>query len=114
MRDKNKIMLKRKARVRGHLVRHLTRPRLVVYRSNEHIYAQIIDHQTGNSVTASSDLTFKGKATKIEKATKVGEQIAKQALAKKITKITLDRGPYKYHGRVKALAESARKAGLEF
>lgn len=113
MRDKNKIMLKRKSRVRGHLLKNLTRPRLLVHRTNGHIYAQVVD-QAGFCVAAASDLTLKEKVTKIEKAIKVGELVAKKALAKKITKITLDRGPYKYHGRVKALAESARKAGLEF
>lgn len=92
------------------------RPRLTIYRSNMHIWAQIIDdvnHKTLVSLNTKSIKIEKGD-TKTVRSTKLGEQIAKLALAKKITKIVFDRGSYKYHGRVKAVADAARLAGLEF
>ncbi len=91
------------------------RPRLVVFKSNDHIYAQIIDDKTGVTVMSGSDLKIKEKGLKpVEVAEKVGEEIGKKAIDKKITKVVLDRSGYKYHGRVKALADGARKAGLSF
>jgi len=92
------------------------RPRLTIYRSNMHIWAQIIDdvnHQTLVSLNTKAIKIAKGD-TKTARSTKLGEQIAKLALAKNITKIVFDRGSYKYHGRVKAVADAARLAGLEF
>ncbi len=92
------------------------RPRLTIYRSNMHIWAQIIDdaaHKTLVSVNTKAIKTKKGD-TKTMKAALLGAEIAKLAVAKKITKIVFDRGAYKYHGRVKAVAEAARTAGLEF
>jgi large subunit ribosomal protein L18 len=81
-----------------------------------HIWAQIIDDVTGKTIVAVNTKTLKGKKgdTKIVKATGVGTEIAKLAIEKKITKIVFDRGAYKFHGRVKAIAEAARAAGLEF
>lgn len=107
---------KRKARVRHALtkVKH-PRPRLVVTRTNQHIYAQIVDLE-GKTIVASSDamLSSKKKQTKTEAATAVGTDIGAKAKKAKVTQVTFDRSYYKYHGRVKALAEAARSAGLEF
>lgn len=88
------------------------RPRLAVFRSSQHIYAQIIDDTQHITLVSSSD--FKLKGTKKEKALAVGENIAKLAIAKKISKAVFDRGGFKYHGRIAALAEGARKGGLDF
>jgi len=95
------------------------RPRLNVFRSLRHIHAQIIDDTAGHTMLALSTLDaglagrIKGKA-RIEKAKIVGEELAKRALEQGIKEIVFDRGGYKYHGRVKALAEGARAAGLKF
>ncbi len=88
-------------------------PRLAVFRSTQHIYAQIIDDTQGKTLVASSDLEFK-KGSKMEKASLVGEDLAKRALTKKIKQVVFDRGGFKYHGRVAALANGARKGGLQF
>lgn len=95
------------------------RPRLSVFRSNLHMYAQIIDDSNGETLVSAStvqkDLGGAGKyAGNKAAAAKVGQAIAKLALGKGITKVVFDRGPYKYHGRVEALAAAAREAGLEF
>ena len=92
------------------------RPRLVVFRSNSEIYAQIIDDTKGVTLVAASsrDKDLKASGTKTEKAKQVGEAIAKKALAAGIETISLDRGGYLYHGRVKSLAEGAREGGLKF
>ena len=91
-----------------------TRPRLVVTKTDHHIYAQLIDDATSKVLTASSTLMLKLKGNNIENAKKVGADIAKKANGMKITKIAFDRGGNKYHGRVKALADAAREAGLNF
>ena len=92
------------------------RPRLVVFRSNSEIYAQIIDDTKGVTLVAASsrDKDLKASGTKTEKAKQVGEAIAKKALAAGIETISFDRGGYLYHGRVKSLAEGAREGGLKF
>jgi len=97
------------------------RPRLSVFRSNKAIYAQIIDDEKGKTLVAASERDLnkktkkpKNKKTKMEKAEMVGEVLAKKALKKKIKTIVFDRGRHPYHGRVKALAEGARKGGLKF
>lgn len=91
------------------------RPRLSVFRSGKHIYAQIIDDLTGKTIVAeSSRLAQEKKLTKTQKAELVGESLAKKAILKKIKKIVFDRRDYQFHGRVKALAEGARKGGLDF
>lgn len=118
---KNKLT-KRKARhtkVRKKIVGRVDVPRLSVFRSNKHIYAQIIDDVNHKTITASTDLTVKkvkneNANQKVESAFSIGEQLAKDALAKKVKKVVFDRGGYKFHGRVKALAEGARKGGLIF
>lgn len=88
------------------------RPRLSVFRSSQHIYAQIVDDSSQKTVVAASDLKLTG--TKLVKAQSVGESLAKAALAKKIKKVVFDRSGFRYHGRVAALAAGARKGGLEF
>lgn len=115
--DKNKVRLKRHARVRTKLSGTAKKPRLNVYRSNKHIYAQIIDDVKGETLVqaSSKDKDIASDSTsKVDLATKVGEAIAKKASDKGIKEIVFDRGGYLYHGRVKALAEAARESGLEF
>lgn len=95
------------------------RPRLAVYRSNKEIYAQLIDDQNSKTILSCSsrDKDFTGKGQKInktEQAKQVGESIAKKAVAAGLTAVSFDRGGYLYHGRVKALADAAREAGLQF
>jgi large subunit ribosomal protein L18 len=104
--------IRRHKRIRGKISGTAAIPRLQVFRSIKHIYAQVIDDEAGKVIMGVRDEGIKGK--KQEVAGKVGELIAKKALDKKIEKIVFDRGGYKYHGRVKALAEGARKAGLKF
>lgn len=115
--DKNKARLKRHLRVRKKIAGTTVRPRLNVFRSSKHIYAQIIDDQNGSTLVAASTLDKELKASNtgnIEAARKVGELIAKRAKENGISNVVFDRGGYIYHGRVQALAESAREAGLEF
>ena len=96
------------------------RPRLAVFRSLSHIYAQVIDDRSGRTLAAASDLTVKGAATAEKKAAKaarakaVGKQIAERAKAAGVGEVVFDRGGYRYHGRVKALADGARESGLRF
>lgn len=92
------------------------KPRLVVFRSNSEIYAQVIDDTKGVTLVAASsrDKDLKTTGTKTEKAKQVGQAIAKKALAAGIESISFDRGGYLYHGRVKSLAEGAREGGLKF
>ncbi len=117
---------RRKKRVRAKVYGTSKVPRLSVFRSAKHIYAQIIDDDIGKTIISANDsqiiLSKKSDSGKKEVknerkvvvAEKVGELIAKKAVEKKIKKVVFDRAGYKYHGRVKALAEGARKAGLEF
>ena len=113
---KAKRYLKRKVRVRSRITGTEARPRLSVFRSNTHIYGQLINDEKGVTIVSFSDkLLKKGeKATKIQLAEKVGEELAKMAIAKKVKLVTFDRNGFRFHGRVKALAEGARKGGLEF
>ena len=89
-------------------------PRLAVFRSNKHIYAQLIDDTKGATLAQASDTTLKAKGKKTELGEAVGVEIAKRAQEKKITKVVFDRGGFLYAGRVRALAEAARKGGLIF
>lgn len=114
MLDKNIRRLRRKARVRARIEGTSERPRLSVFRSNANIYAQIIDDKEGKTIVASSDLKMAQSGTKTDMAVKVGEDIAKKALESNVNNVVFDRNGFEYHGRVKALAEAARKAGLEF
>lgn len=92
---------------------NLNCPRLTVFRSNMHIETQIVDDKIGKTILSMSDREI-SHGSKTEKASLVGEKIAKLALEKKINKIVFDRRGYQYHGRVKALAEGARRGGLKF
>jgi large subunit ribosomal protein L18 len=114
--DSNKARLKRHKRVRAKISGSPARPRLNVFRSLNHIYAQIIDDVKGVTlVTASTlDKDIDGYGGNIEAAKKVGLNIAKKATDKGITEVVFDRGGYLYHGRVKELAEGAREGGLKF
>ena len=118
-RDRNEERLIRHARVRKRLSGTKETPRLCVYRSNAEIYAQIIDDEKGVTLASASsadkdlEKALSGK-TKTEQARLVGESIAKKALKAKIKNVVFDRGGYIYTGRVQALAEGARSAGLEF
>lgn len=124
MKSKNISFQKRLTRARRHFhIRNrvfgtVDRPRLVVFRSLKNIYAQIIDDRQGHTLVAmssiSKELELDPKAKKTETSFKVGQKLGEIALAKGITKVAFDRGGYLYHGRVKALADGARKAGLEF
>ena len=115
-RDRNEVRVIRHARVRKKISGTPEMPRLSVYRSNKSIYAQIIDDTKGVTLVAASSLEkgFEGRGNNVEAAEKVGEAIGQRAKDKGIDCVVFDRGGYLYHGRVKALAEGARKAGLEF
>jgi large subunit ribosomal protein L18 len=110
---------RRKRRVRARTTGTPERPRLSVFRSSQHIYAQVIDDESGKTLAAASTLSkdVKGglsEANKTDAAKKVGEAIARACLAKGLKKVVFDRSGYLYHGRISALADAARKAGLEF
>ena len=107
--------MKRHARVRGKISGTAERPRLSVFRSENHIYAQVIDDVAGNTLVSASTVEkgFEGGGN-CEAAKKVGATLAERALAKGIEDVVFDRGGYIYHGRVQALAEGAREAGLKF
>ncbi|MEG0314521.1 MAG: 50S ribosomal protein L18 [Erysipelotrichaceae bacterium] len=112
---KNEERLRRHARVRRKINGTPECPRLNVFRSNAHIHAQIIDDVNGKTLASASSVDMKlENGSNIEASTKVGAEIAKRALEAKISNVVFDRGGYVYHGRVKALAESARTAGLKF
>lgn len=112
--------LTKKARIRKKVRGTTERPRLSVYRSNEHIYGQIVNDESGSdglqsiTLVSASSLQMKLDGKGMEIAAKVGDHLAKAALEKGITLVVFDRGGFKYHGRIRALAESARKAGLQF
>lgn len=113
--DKNKTRQKRHLRVRGKISGTAKCPRLNVYRSNKNIYAQVIDDVAGVTLVSASTLDNEVKGnTKTEKAASVGEVVAKRAAEKDIKEVVFDRGGYLYHGRIEALAEAARKNGLDF
>jgi large subunit ribosomal protein L18 len=115
--DKNATRKKRHARVRAKLSGTSARPRLNVFRSNKHIYAQIIDDMSGVTLASAStldkDLSLESTGN-VEAAQKVGELVAKRAVEKGITSVVFDRGGYLYHGRIQALADAARENGLQF
>lgn len=114
--DKNKTRQKRHWRVRSRVSGTAERPRLNVFRSLAHIYAQIIDDEKGVTLVAASskEKNFEGSGGNVEGAKKVGAAIAKKAVEKGISEVVFDRGGYIYHGRVAALAEAAREGGLKF
>ena len=117
--DKNSVRKKRHDRTRRHILGTAERPRLNVYRSLNHIYAQVIDDEVGHTLAAASTLDAEVKAQlegkkKKEAANLVGEIVARRALDKGVKEVVFDRGGYLYTGRVAEVAEGARKAGLEF
>ena len=114
--DKNKARLKRHARVRGKVFGTSERPRLNVFRSAKHIYAQLIDDVAGVTLVSASSMEkgFEGFGGNKEAAKKVGLAIAEKAVEKGISEVVFDRSGYLYHGRVKELAEGAREGGLKF
>ena len=111
---------KRHRRLRRYLSGSSNRPRLAVFRSNNHIYAQIIDDLAQNTLCAASTLdkdlrsTLKSNGSSCNASTAVGQLVAQRALAKGINQVVFDRGGNLYHGRIKALADAAREAGLQF
>ena len=114
--DKYGSRLRRKAHIRKSVAGTAERPRLTVFRSAKHIYAQIIDDVAGVTLASASTLAFRddGATGNRDGATKVGEAIAQAALSKNIDKVVFDRNGYLYHGRIAALAAAARDAGLNF
>ena len=106
--------LRNKARIRKKILGTKEIPRLNVFRTSRHIYAQIIDDSSQKTLQACSSLSLKEKSSSVNTAKKVGETIGKQALDNKIAQVVFDRGGFIYHGRIKALAEGARSAGLKF
>ncbi len=120
MADKVALMERRRSRLRYQLkIKSGGRPRLSVFRSGKHIYAQVIDDKAGRTLASASSIekemrdSLKTGADK-DAATAVGKRVAERALAAGVTAVVFDRGPYLYHGRVKALAEAAREGGLSF
>ena len=107
---------RRHFRVRKSVHGTLDRPRLAVFRSNKHIYAQLIDDDSGRTITSASsgESAVKAKTLTVDAAEQVGKLIGSRAKDNGITKVVFDRGGYKYHGRIQALADGAREAGLEF
>jgi large subunit ribosomal protein L18 len=117
--DKKIARLKRKIRVRKKISGTAERPRLSVFKTSKHIYAQVIDDTTGTTLVSASTLLDEvsaglGHTGNVEAAKKVGAEIAKRSLAQQISTVVFDRSGFLYHGRVKALAESARENGLVF
>jgi len=111
---KIKNRLRKKQHIRKSIHGHTERPRLTIFKSNVHIYAQIVDDNNHKTIVESSDAKMTGKMKKMEKAAEVGKDIAEKAMKAKVTTIVFDRNGFKYHGRVKALADAAREAGLVF
>ena len=106
------LRIKRHMKIRKRLSGTENRPRLSVFRSSKHIYAQIIDDSKGKTLIFAADTKEKG--TKVEKALNVGKKIAERALKKKIKSVVFDRGGFLYHGRIAALAKGVREGGLKF
>jgi large subunit ribosomal protein L18 len=106
----------RQSRIRANAKGVAAKPRLSVFRSNKYIYAQVIDDQTKTTLVEAveKELGLKEKLNKSDRAKELGKLIAKKAIAKKIAAVVFDRGSYRYHGRVKAVAEGAREGGLKF
>ena len=113
--DSKKSRIKRRKRIRAKISGTAACPRLSVFRSAKHIYAQIIDDEQGVTLVSAStmDKDFNGFGGNVEAAAEIGKKIAAKALEKGITEVVFDRGGYVYHGRVKALADGAREGGLK-
>jgi len=112
---RNEIRKRIHVRIRAKLAGSAVRPRLNVYRSLNHIYAQVIDDQNGVTLVSASSLQLKLKTGgNVASAKEIGKAVAERAIEKGIKKVVFDRGGFLYHGRIKALADAAREAGLEF
>jgi len=116
---KHRRQLRRRRHVRSKIVGTTERPRLTVFRSSKHIYVQLIDDLQGVTLAAASSRAKEAKTAapyggNVKAAAAVGQKIAEAAKAKGIAKVAFDRGHYRYHGRIKALADAARKGGLQF
>ena len=117
--SRSKVRAKKHMRIRNRFSGTAERPRLAVFRSNSHVYAQVIDDETGKTLVSASTLEKDIKAElkntdDIDAASKVGSVVAQRAMEKGIKAVVFDRGGYIYHGKVQAFAEAAREAGLEF
>ena len=117
--SRSDVRIKKHRRIRHHLAGTAAKPRLAVFRSNNHMYAQIIDDSVGNTIVAASTVEKSIKAelektNDVDAATYVGKVIAERALEKGIKTVIFDRGGFVYQGKVQALADAAREAGLEF
>lgn len=118
-KTKHRRQLRRRHHVRSKVVGTAQRPRLTVFRSSKHIYAQLIDDMSGLTLASASSRTKDARATlpyggNIKASQVVGKKLAEQAIAKGIKLAAFDRGHYRYHGRIKALADAAREGGLQF
>jgi len=113
MTKKQEKRIRLKSKIRAKIFGTEERPRLSVFKSNNYIYAQVIDDKKNITIVSASDMKIE-KGSKIEKATKTGEEVAKLALAKGVKAVVFDRNGFKYTGRVKALADGARQGGLAF
>jgi large subunit ribosomal protein L18 len=113
---KKTIKQTRQTRIRAKAKGILAKPRLSIFRSNKYVYAQVIDDENKKTLVgaAEKELSLKEKLKKSDRAKELGKLIAKKAIAKKIKTVVFDRGSYRYHGRVKAVAEGAREGGLKF
>lgn len=115
MFDKKTKRVKSHRKIRMKIFGTKEKPRLSVFRSAKHIYAQLIDDDSGKVLVSVSDIKMKSKkGKKVEQASEIGKLIAKEALAKKVEKVVFDRGGFVFHGRIKAVADGARKGGLKF
>jgi large subunit ribosomal protein L18 len=115
--EKQQVRFKHKKRIRAKVEGTADKPRLLVYRSNANLYVQLVDDLKGHTLAAACTIEeeLKGKASaNLAGAKEIGKLIAKRALAKNITKVVFDRSGYIYHGKIKALADAAREAGLQF
>ena len=114
--SKNIIRMRIHARIRRKVAGTQERPRLAIFRSLHHIYAQVIDDQQGRTIAAaaSTEKDLRGNGGNVDAAKRIGKVVAERAKEKGVTREVFDRGGYLYHGRIKALADAAREAGLEF
>ena len=112
--DRKVNRFKRHKRVRVHVAGTAERPRLAVFRSLNHLYAQLIDDGASHTMAAASTVDLKAKGNGVAQAQEVGKAIAAKAKAAGVNQVVFDRGGFLYHGRIKALADAAREAGLEF
>jgi large subunit ribosomal protein L18 len=112
--DRKVNRVRRHKRVRVHVAGTKERPRLAVFRSLNHLYAQLIDDGAQSTLASASTVAMKAKGNGVAQAAEVGKEIATRAKAAGVTSVVFDRGGFLYHGRIKALADAAREAGLEF